>query len=88
MQCPGCGAYLSNVLDDYRNGETFRCCGLSWTAADEVLKIRQKSANAEVTAAAEAAIKRADRAEAEARHLRTQIDDIRAVLDRKPGNDW
>lgn len=82
MECPGCGAYLSSVLADYRNGVRLRCCGLSWEAADQIRVIRSKKADEAVTAAAEAAVKRADLFESELVKARNKLAEIERVVKR------
>lgn len=83
-ECPGCGSYTSTVLSRFRDGNPCPYCGLSASAAAEIAAIREGRANDEVKRVAEEAIKRAEKAEREAAHLRSQILDIRSALDRQP----
>lgn len=80
LTCVGCNACTSSVLQAVRRDDPCPHCGLSAEAIVEVLMVRERGANAEVTAQYEAARIRADRAEERARRLGAQLDQIRAVV--------
>ena len=55
MTCPGCGAHLSDVLRAYEAGRPCPRCGLSATAATEVLAVRRVRGDGKLKTDAEAA---------------------------------
>lgn len=85
MECPGCGSYTSHVLDAVRTGHPCPHCGLSASAITEIQAVRERGANAELTAKYEAALIRADKAEGDARYLRNQLLQIRNLANRNHG---
>lgn len=73
MECPGCGSYTSGTLRRFNDGQSCDHCGLSASAAMEILAVREKQADADLKAKLEEALKRADKAEDQARRLRNQL---------------
>ena len=57
MTCPGCGSHTSAILRAFDEGESCPTCGLSATAAVEIIAVRATRANAEVKAMFEKAVK-------------------------------
>ena len=81
MTCPGCDAHTSDVLGAYERWEPCPHCGLSPNTMQEILVIRSRRANAEVTKLAENAIKDRDRFSAENAKLRRVLEEIRDAVD-------
>lgn len=97
MTCPGCDAHSSTVLSRFNDGQPCKFCGLSAPAALEILAVRERQADAELTAKLEEALKRADKAEDQVRRLRIHLNALlskahevaREVDDPEPWlKDW
>lgn len=80
-ECPGCGSCTSAIWSAFREGRPCPVCGLSAAAADEVLAARRKSADKELVAKYEEAIKRADKAEAALRRAEWRLGHINEAME-------
>jgi hypothetical protein len=80
MTCPGCGAHLSAVLRAHQEGRPCPSCGLSASAASEILAVRRSQADEQMRATAEAAVLRAGKAESELRVLRYRLHCVEEAL--------
>ena len=87
MTCPGCGAHLSDVLRAYQEGRPCPSCGLSASAATEVLAVQQAQAAERLKDKAAAAAIRAGKAEAEVRTLRYRLDRIKIEFELALADD-
>jgi hypothetical protein len=76
MTCPGCQAYSSTVLARFRDGQPCKFCGLSAAAAQEIIEIQDRRGDEDLKAKLTEALKRADRAEDQARRLRVHLNDL------------
>lgn len=76
MTCPGCDAHSSTVLNRFRDGAPCKFCGLSAEAALEIIAVHEKRADAELKAQLVEALKRADKAEDQARRLRVHLNNL------------
>lgn len=86
MTCPACNAHLSSVRMAFETGEPCPECGLSATAAIEVLGVQSKRGDESLKQQLADALIRAGRAEAEATKLREKLARIRwAVEDEADG---
>lgn len=81
MTCPACGAHSSSVLRAFEEDASCPYCGLSATAAAEVLNARRSAADTELTQKYAEAVIRADKAETRAARLARALDSIRSVLE-------
>lgn len=88
LTCPGCDAHTSSVLAAFHDGAPCPYCGLSASAAAEIDGVRSSRANKEVADRLVDALKRADKAEAEARSYRAKLDRIRAVMGSEDPDEW
>ncbi len=80
LECPGCGAYTSDVLWKYEHAEPCPHCGLSFEAHAEIREVRRKHADKEVTQKYEEARKLADRLETELRQAEHRLNCIRSAV--------
>lgn len=76
MTCVGCGQSSSRYLLLFRQGMPCDGCGLSASAAQEVLMVRRRQADKQLTIHLERTIVRADRAEESVRRLRNQLNGL------------
>lgn len=67
MTCPGCDSHTSSVLRAYEDGQDCPLCGLSYQAADEILTLRDKKANADLKSRVTQLLKEKSKAEEQAR---------------------
>jgi hypothetical protein len=77
LECPGCNAVSSSVLNAAGNGEPCPFCGLSAPAIFEILGIRRKKADADLKERLEKALVERDRAVTEASALRRVLSEVR-----------
>lgn len=82
MECPGCGSYTSTIRRRFEDGLPCDLCGLPAEAAMAVLAAQVRGADQTLIERAAAAEKRAAELERENGHLRSQLADIRRVLER------
>lgn len=82
MECPGCGAYTSSVAAAVDMGNACPYCDLSADAIDKVLEARRRHGETKLVEDLTAALKRADKAEAEAFRFRSAMAEIRSVVSR------
>lgn len=80
MACPGCGAHLSGVLRAYEAGSPCPECGLSASAASEILRIRSSRADEALRSDLAEALKGRDAAERKARSLDYRLSELRRVV--------
>lgn len=76
MTCPGCGSHTSTILSRFNEGQGCDVCGLSSAAMAEIITVQERRADAELKAKLEDALKRADKAEDQARRLRNHLDSL------------
>lgn len=88
MTCPGCDSHSSSVLADFERGDRCRFCGLSAEAAQEIMDIREKRANAAVEAAFKDLRVRLDKAERELATATRRLTAIRDALDENEREAW
>jgi hypothetical protein len=86
MTCPGCDAHTSTVLSRFRDERPCPYCGLSYEAIAEVLTVRKRGANDELTARCEALVKESASKDLELRILRWRIREIENAFKRDPGD--
>lgn len=89
-ECPACGSYSSTIRRAFGDGDPCPSCGLSADAAAEVMAIRRRDADAELTRRCEEATVRADRTETRVRQLEAALDGLQKTLSEalavvKPG---
>jgi hypothetical protein len=78
--CPACQSYTSTVLGAFERGDPCPYCGLSASAASELIAAQERGANAEVVERAGVAERRAEAAEREAARLRWLLKTIREAV--------
>lgn len=83
MTCPACKAHTSSVRAAFLDHRPCPSCGLSAYAAQEILAIRQRHADAEADLTARCAqlVIRADRAEMEEGRTRATLKAIADLLE-------
>ena len=87
MTCPACNARLSSIRMAFLDGEPCPNCGLSASAALEVIAAIERGADEALTESTAKANQRADVAEAEVRRLRQKFARIKNLLDEGPDDD-
>lgn len=81
MECPGCKSYTSSVLRAVRDGEPCPYCGLTADAIEAVLAASRKHGETKLVEDLREALKRADKAEAQAGRLRAAMWQIQSGLE-------
>ena len=84
MECPGCNAYTSSVLQAVEDGDACPSCGLSAEAIVAVHEARKSRADAELKEQLEQEIVRSANYRAEAEKLRRSIAAVRRALNEVP----
>lgn len=80
MTCPGCNSHTSSVLAAVRVGDPCPYCGLSADAIEAVGAARERHGEKELVDQLQGALVRADKAEQEARKLRSVLSRVQAAL--------
>jgi hypothetical protein len=92
MTCPGCCATLSVITQAFQNDQPCPSCGLSASAAHEVIAVRQRNADEELKAKAADALVKLGRAETELRIVRYRLqrleDAVKEALTEEVPDWW
>lgn len=79
-ECPGCLAYTSSVRHAFDNGEPCPSCGLSASAAAEVVAVRRRRCDEQTKDELGEALLLIDRRDRELAIARRTIEDVRRAV--------
>lgn len=80
IECPGCESYTSSVARAVSDGDPCPYCGLSADAIRTVLEARERHGETKLVEQITEALKRAEKAEHEAKALRAALRAVRTAL--------
>lgn len=78
--CPGCDNELSAIRAAFERGEGCPNCGLSATAAEEIMSVRARLGDEKLKSELEAALKRADQYEQQYRLALYRLSAVQKAL--------
>lgn len=81
MHCPGCDGNSSDIARGFAEDGKCPECGLSLDTLNEINRVCESRATAEVKAQCEAWMVRAGKAEAERDRLQARLDRVREAMD-------
>lgn len=74
MECVGCGSYGSDVGNAFYEGRPCKFCGLSASAAAEIMAVRAQQADQKLKTRLETAIKERDTAQVKLAEAEKRLD--------------
>jgi hypothetical protein len=82
--CPGCDGEFSAIWSAFSRGRPCPECGLSATAAEEIMAVRARQGDAKLKAELEEALKQVDKLTEENRRLLWKVAHVQEAISSEP----